>query len=117
MAQESLGPFRSGCRRKTEVDMFKSKAPDKEKNAVANAAEVVGSTAQQQHSVVEHLCLSETYALKYWWCSPPRTGIASGRPTVWTARETGAFRPKVRNYHKLMNESSVKNEEAIDRSR
>jgi len=34
--------------------MFKSKAPDKEKNAVANAAEVVGSTAQQQHSVVEH---------------------------------------------------------------
>jgi len=36
------------------------------------------------------LCLSETYALKYWWCSPPRTGIASGRPTVWTARGTGA---------------------------
>ena len=34
--------------------MFKSKAPDKEKNAVANAAEVVGSTAQQQHSGVEH---------------------------------------------------------------
>ena len=34
--------------------------------------------------------LSETYALKYWWCSPPRTGIASGRPTVWTARGTGA---------------------------
>jgi len=33
--------------------MFKIKAPDKEKNAVANAAEVVGSTAQQQHSVVE----------------------------------------------------------------
>src|SRR5262249_33079085 len=23
------------------------------------------------------LSLSETYALKYWWCSPPRTGIAS----------------------------------------
>jgi hypothetical protein len=22
--------------------------------------------------------LIETYALKYWWCSPPRTGIASG---------------------------------------
>src|SRR5262249_29477952 len=36
------------------------------------------------------VCLSETYALKYWWCSPPRTGIASGRPTVWTARGTGA---------------------------
>src|SRR6266436_4619240 len=30
------------------------------------------------------LSLSETYALKYWWCSPPRTGIASVRPTVWT---------------------------------
>jgi hypothetical protein len=28
------------------------------------------------------LSLSETYALKYWWCSPPRTGIASMRPTV-----------------------------------
>jgi transposase len=36
------------------------------------------------------LSLSETYALKYWWCSPPRTGIASGRPTVWAARGTGA---------------------------
>src|SRR5262245_25517683 len=36
------------------------------------------------------LSLSETYALKYWWCSPPRTGIASGRPTVWTARGIGA---------------------------
>jgi predicted enzyme related to lactoylglutathione lyase len=36
------------------------------------------------------VCLSETYALKYWWCSPPRTGIASGKPTVWTARGTGA---------------------------
>ncbi len=36
------------------------------------------------------LSLSETYALKYWWCSPPRTGIASVRPTVWTARGIGA---------------------------
>jgi hypothetical protein len=36
------------------------------------------------------LSLSKTYALKYWWCSPPRTGIASVRPTVWTARGTGA---------------------------
>ncbi len=26
------------------------------------------------------LSLSETYALKYWRCSPPRTGIASVRP-------------------------------------
>jgi hypothetical protein len=30
----------------------------------------------------QSLSLSETYALKYWWCSPPRTGIASVRPTV-----------------------------------
>jgi hypothetical protein len=36
------------------------------------------------------LSLSETYALKYWWCSPPRTGIASVRPTVWAARGIGA---------------------------
>src|SRR6266446_691798 len=33
--------------------MFKSKAPQKDKNAAANAAEVVGRTVQQQHSVVE----------------------------------------------------------------
>src|SRR5262249_1894797 len=33
-----------------------------------------------------HLSLSETYALKYWWCNPPRTGIASVRPTVWMVR-------------------------------
>src|SRR5215468_594739 len=44
------------------------------------------------HSMGGHgaLTIAETYALKYWWCSPPRTGIASGRPTVWTARGTGA---------------------------
>src|SRR6266446_7141993 len=36
------------------------------------------------------LSLSETYALKYWWCSPPRTGTASVRPPVWTARGIGA---------------------------
>jgi hypothetical protein len=36
------------------------------------------------------LSLSETYALKYWWCSPPRTGIASVRPTVWMVRGIGA---------------------------
>jgi blue copper oxidase len=40
--------------------------------------------------IVNGVSLSETYALKYWWCSPPRTGIASVRPTVWTARGTGA---------------------------
>ena len=33
--------------------MFKSKAPEKDQNAAANVAEVVGSTMQQQHSVVE----------------------------------------------------------------
>ncbi len=40
--------------------------------------------------VLPPLSLSETYALKYWWCSPPRTGIASVRPTVWTVRGIGA---------------------------
>jgi cytoskeletal protein CcmA (bactofilin family) len=35
------------------VEMFKSKAPEKEKDAAANVAEVLGRTAQQQHSVVE----------------------------------------------------------------
>src|SRR5262249_14361826 len=43
-----------------------------------------------EDAVFYDLSLSETYALKYWWCSPPRTGIASGRPTVWTARGIGA---------------------------
>jgi hypothetical protein len=33
--------------------MFKSKAPEKDKNVAANAAEVVGRTVQQQQSVVE----------------------------------------------------------------
>jgi cytoskeletal protein CcmA (bactofilin family) len=33
--------------------MFKSKVPEKDQNAAANMAEVVGSTMQQQHSVVE----------------------------------------------------------------
>src|SRR5215813_4522014 len=32
--------------------------------------------------LAEKQSLSETYALKYWWCSPPRTGIASVRPAV-----------------------------------
>jgi cytoskeletal protein CcmA (bactofilin family) len=41
---------------KTEVDMlFKSKAPEKDKNAAANAAEVMGGMVQQQHSVVEQV--------------------------------------------------------------
>ena len=33
--------------------MFKSKAPEKDKDAAADAAEVVGRTVQQQQSVVE----------------------------------------------------------------
>src|SRR5262249_40213304 len=38
---------------------------------------------RHSHAAIEvNLSLSETYALKYWWCSPPRTGIASVRPTV-----------------------------------
>jgi len=34
---------------------FKSKAPEKDKNAAANAAEVIGRMVQQQHSVVEQV--------------------------------------------------------------
>jgi len=34
---------------------FKSRAPEKDKNAAANAPEVMGSMAQQQHSVVEQV--------------------------------------------------------------
>jgi cytoskeletal protein CcmA (bactofilin family) len=44
---------------KTEVDMFfKSKAPEKDKNAAANAAEAIGRMVQQQHSVVEQVAAS-----------------------------------------------------------
>jgi cytoskeletal protein CcmA (bactofilin family) len=44
---------------RTEVDMFfKSKAPEKDKNAVANAAEVIGRMVQQQHSIVEQAAAS-----------------------------------------------------------
>jgi cytoskeletal protein CcmA (bactofilin family) len=42
--------------RKKEVDMlnsFKSKAPERDKNAAADAAETIGRMAQPQHSVVE----------------------------------------------------------------
>ena len=54
MAQDKRGPFLHCMPAKTEVDMFKSKAPEKDKNAAANAAEVVRRTVQQQqHSVVE----------------------------------------------------------------
>src|SRR6516164_4118128 len=44
---------------RTEVDMFfKSKAPEKDKNAAANAAEVIGRMVQQQHSGVEQVAAS-----------------------------------------------------------
>jgi hypothetical protein len=54
IARRQLWPFHSECRRKTEVDMFKSKAPEKDHSAAANLEEVVGRAVQQQHSVVEH---------------------------------------------------------------
>jgi cytoskeletal protein CcmA (bactofilin family) len=37
---------------------FKNKAPEKDKNAAANAAEVIGRMVQQQHSVVEQVAAS-----------------------------------------------------------
>jgi cytoskeletal protein CcmA (bactofilin family) len=44
----------------TEVDMFKSKAPEKDTSATANTPEVVERTVQQQHSGVEqHLARPE----------------------------------------------------------
>jgi predicted acyltransferase (DUF342 family) len=44
---------------KTEVDMFfKSKAPEKAKNAAANSAEVTERMVQQQHSVAEQVAAS-----------------------------------------------------------
>jgi cytoskeletal protein CcmA (bactofilin family) len=39
---------------KTEVDMFKSKAPEKDQSTAANLEEVVARAVQPQHSVVEH---------------------------------------------------------------
>ena len=38
--------------------LFRSKAPEKDKNAAANAAEVIGRMVQQQHSVVEQVAAS-----------------------------------------------------------
>ena len=35
--------------------LFKSKAPEKDKNAAANAAEIMGGMVQQQHSVAEQV--------------------------------------------------------------
>src|SRR6266536_3879943 len=39
---------------KTEVDMLKSKAPEKDQSTAASLEEAVGRAVQQQHSVVEH---------------------------------------------------------------
>ena len=36
------------------------------------------------------LSLSETHTRMYWWCSPPKIGMGSMRPTAWTARGIGA---------------------------
>jgi hypothetical protein len=44
---------------KPEVDMFfKSKAPEKVKNAAANSAEVMERIVQQQHPVAEQVAAS-----------------------------------------------------------
>jgi cytoskeletal protein CcmA (bactofilin family) len=57
--EDRLGRLQVGAvlrRRKKEVDMlnsFKSKAPEKDKSATANAAEAIGKMAQPQHSVAE----------------------------------------------------------------
>src|SRR5438034_4395420 len=53
MASRSFGLSASERRSEMEVDMFKSKAPEKDQNTAANVAEVVGRTVQQQYSVVE----------------------------------------------------------------
>src|SRR6516225_9457445 len=56
---DSLRRFLHGMRAKTEVDMFfKSKAPEKDRNAAANTAEVIERMVQQQHSVVEQVAAS-----------------------------------------------------------
>src|SRR6266699_3468021 len=53
MASRSFGLSASERRSEMEVDVFKSKAPEKDQNAATNVAEVVGRTVQQQYSVVE----------------------------------------------------------------
>jgi hypothetical protein len=47
---------------------FKSRAPEKDKNAAANAPEVMGRMVQQQHSVVEQVAASPPV---------PKSGTAS----------------------------------------
>src|SRR5438477_6296224 len=53
MASRSFGLSASERRSEMEVDVFKSKAPEKDQNAATNVAEVVGRTVQQQYSVAE----------------------------------------------------------------
>src|SRR5215813_8998303 len=53
---------------KKEVDVFfKSKAPEKDRNAAANTAEVIERMVQQQHSVVEQVA-----------ASPPEPALRAG---------------------------------------
>jgi len=44
------------------------------------------------------LSLSETQTRTYWWCSPPKIGIGSTRPAVWTSRGIGASLRDVRSH-------------------
>jgi hypothetical protein len=44
---------------------------------------------RKRRCILRPLSLSETHARIYWWCSPPRTGIASVRPTICTGRGIG----------------------------
>src|SRR6516165_9042873 len=56
---DSLWPFLHCMPARTEVDMFfKSKAPEKAKNAAANSAEVTERMVQQQHSVAGQVAAS-----------------------------------------------------------
>jgi hypothetical protein len=59
---------------KTEVDMFKSKAPEKDQSAAANLEEVVARAVQQHHSVVEHPSGRESM-------TKPGTGSCIGKAT------------------------------------
>jgi len=65
--QKSVPMRESSRRRHTGVGMFKSKAPEKDKDVAANAAEVVGRAVQQQQSVVEQ--------------SPPRQELTANAAT------------------------------------
>src|SRR4030095_1204914 len=53
LGADSVGLSTVNAGGKGRWEMFKSKAPEKEKDAATNVAEVVAKTVQQQHSVVE----------------------------------------------------------------